>query len=69
MDLVWHRNVKLRPWYVSWGGEVDLLDGLHFEPVLDLLLSHLCCRRQLFDGCEHISVALWAVVNASKATR
>ena len=46
MDLVWHRHVKLRPWYVPWGGEVDLLDGLFLEPVLGLLLGHLCRRRQ-----------------------
>ena len=31
---------------------VDLADGLLFEPVLGLLLNHLFCRRQLFDGCE-----------------
>ena len=68
MDLVWHRNVKLRPWYVPWGGMVDLPDGQLFEPVLSLLLSHLCCRRQLFDGCEPLLVASGAVVNASRRT-
>ena len=68
MDLVWHSHVKLRPWFVPWGGEVDLPDGLLFELVLGLPLSHLCCRRQLFDGCEPLPVASGAVVNASKAS-
>ena len=43
IDLVWHRHVKLRPWYVTWGREVDLPAGLLFEAVLCLLLSHICC--------------------------
>ena len=47
------------------GREVDLPDSLLFETVLGLLLSHLCCRRQLSDGCEPLPVALGAVVNAS----
>ena len=56
MDLVWYRYVKFRPWYVSWSRQIDLPDGLLFKPVLGLLLSHLCCRRQLFDGCEPFPV-------------
>ena len=47
MDLVWYRHVKFRPWYVSWSRQIDLADGLLLEPVLGLLLSHLCCRHQL----------------------
>ena len=57
VDLVGHRHVKLRPWYAPWGRQIDLPDGLPFEPDLDLLLSHLCCRRQLLDGCEPLPVA------------
>ena len=34
IDLVWHRYVKHRPWYVPWDGKVDLPDGLFFEHVL-----------------------------------
>ena len=41
-DLVWYRHVKFRPWYVSWSRQIDLPDGLLFEPVIGLLLSHLC---------------------------
>ena len=41
-DLVWYRHVKFRPWYVSWSRQIDLPDGLFFEPVIGLLLSHLC---------------------------
>ena len=57
MDLVGHRHVKLRPRYAPWGRQIDLPDGLPFEPVLGLLLSHLCCRRQILDGCEPLPVA------------
>ena len=64
MDLVWYRHFKFRPWYVSWSRQIDLPGGLHLEPVLGLLLSHLCCRRQLFDGCEPFSVTSGTVVNA-----
>ena len=46
MDLVWYRHVKFWPRYVSWSRQIDLPDGLLFELVLGLLLSHLCCRRQ-----------------------
>ena len=63
-DLVWYRHVKFRPWYVSWSRQIDLPDGLLFEPVLGLLLSHLCCRRQLFDGCGPLRVTSGTVVNA-----
>ena len=66
MDLVWYRHVKFRPWYVSWSRQIDLPDGLLFEPVLGLLLSHLCCRRQLFYGCEPLPVASGAVINSRK---
>ena len=66
VDRVWHRHVKLWPWYVPWGGEVDLPDGLFLEPVLGLLLSHICCSRQLFYGCEPLSVASGAVINVPK---
>ena len=48
MDLVWYRYVKFRPWYVSWSRQIHLPDDLLLEPVFGLLLSHLCCRRQLF---------------------
>ena len=48
MDLVWYRHVKFRPWYVSWSRQIHLPDDRLFEPILGLLLSHLCCRRQLF---------------------
>ena len=64
MDLVWYRHVKFRPWYVSWRRQIDLPDGLLFEPVLGLLLSHLCCRRQLFDGYEPLPVTSGTVVNS-----
>ena len=67
MDFVWYRNVNFRPWYVSWSMQIDLPDGLLPEPVLGLLLSHLCCRRQLFDGCEPLPVASWTVGNACKS--
>ena len=50
MDLVYYRHVKFRPWYVPWSRQIDLPDGLLLEPVLGLLLSHLCCRRQLFKA-------------------
>ena len=63
MDLVWYRHVKFRPWYVSWSRQIELPDGLLYEPVLGLLLSHLCCRRQLFDGCEPLPVVSGTVVN------
>ena len=59
MDLLGHHNVKLRPRYAPWGRQIDLPDGLPFEPVLGLLLSHLCCRRQLLDGCEPLPGASW----------
>ena len=68
MDLVWYRHVKFRPWYVSWSRQIDLPDGLLFEPVLSLLLSHLCCRRQLFDGCEPLPVTSGTVENARKVS-
>ena len=51
MDLIWYRHVKFWPWYMSWSRQIDLPDGLRFETVLGLLLSHVCCSRQLFDGC------------------
>ena len=63
MDLVWSRHVKFRLLYVSWSRQIDLPDGLLFEPVHGLLLSHLCCRRQLFDGCEPLPVTSGTVVN------
>ena len=56
MDLVWYRHVKFRPWYVSWSRQIAMPDGLLLEPVLGLLLSHLCCRRQLFDGRKSLPV-------------
>ena len=62
MDLVWYHHVKFRP-YVSGSRQIDLPDGLLLEPVLGLLLRHLCCRRQLFDGCEPLPVASGTVVN------
>ena len=65
-DLVWHRHVKLWPWYVPWGGEVDMSDGLFLEPVIGLMLSHLCCSRQLFYGCEPLPLALGVVINVRK---
>ena len=64
MDLVWDRLVKVRPWYVSWSRQILLSDVLLFEPVLGLLLSHLCCRRQLFYGCEPLPVTSGTVVNS-----
>ena len=64
MDLVWYRHVKFRPWYVSWSRQIYLPDDLLFEPALGLLLSHLCCRRQLFDGCEPLPVTSGTVVNS-----
>ena len=66
MDLVWYRHVKFRPWYtyVSWSRQIDLPDSLLSEPVLGLLLSHLCCRHQLFDGCEPLPVTSRTVVNS-----
>ena len=67
MDLVWYRHVKFRPWYVSWSRQRDLPDGLLLESVLGLLLSHLCCRRQLFDDCEPLAVTSGTVVNACKS--
>ena len=63
MDLVLYRHVKFRPWYVSWSRQISLPDGLFLEPVLGLLLSHLCCRRKLFDGCEPLPVTSGTVVN------
>ena len=57
MDFVWYRHVKFRPWYVSWSRQIDLPGCLLFQPVLGLLLSHLCWRCQLFDGCEPLPVA------------
>ena len=60
MNLVW-------PWYVSWSRQIDLPDGLLLETVLGLLLSHLCCRCQLFDGCEPLLVTSGTVVNACKS--
>ena len=58
VGLVRRGDVKLRPRYAQWG----MPNGLPFEPVLGLLLSHLCCRRQLLDGCEPLLVASGAVV-------
>ena len=46
---------------------IDLPDGLLLEPVLGLLLSPFCCRRQLFYGCEPLPVTSGTVVNACKA--
>ena len=66
MDLVWYHHVKFRPWYVSWSRQIDLPDGSLLEPVLGLLLSHLCCRRQLFNGCEPLPVTSGTVVNGSQ---
>ena len=63
MDLIRYRHVKFRPWYVSGSRQIDLPDGLLLEPVFGLLLSHLCCRRQHFDGCEPLPVTSGAVVN------
>ena len=62
VDLVGHRHVKLRPRCAPWCGQIDLPDGLPFELVLGLLLSHLCCRRQLLDGREPLPVPSGAVV-------
>ena len=59
MDLV-----KFWPWYVSWSRQIYLPDGLLFEPVLGLLLSHLCCRRKFFAGCEPLPVTSGTVVNS-----
>ena len=67
IDPVWYRHVKRRPWYVPWSRQIDLPDGLLLEPVLGLLLSRLCCRRQLFDGCEHLPVTSGTVVNTCKS--
>ena len=67
MDLVWYRHVKCRPWYVSWSRQIDLPDGLLFVSFLGLLLSHLCCRRQLFNGCEPLPVTSGTVVNTCKS--
>ena len=64
MDLVWYRHVKFRPRHVSWSRQIDLPDGLLFEPVLGLLLSHLCGRCQLFDGCEPLPVTSGTVVKS-----
>ena len=68
MDLVWYRHVKFRPWYVSWSRQIDLPNGLLLEPVFGLLLSHLCCRRQLFYACEPLSVTSGTVVNGKWLT-
>ena len=68
MDLVWYRHVKFRPCYVSLSRQIDLPDGLLFEPVLGLLPSHLCCRRQLFYCCEPLQVTSGTVVNACKVS-
>ena len=62
-DLFWYRHVKFRPWYVSWSRQIDLSDGLLLAPVLGLLLTHLCCRHQLFDGCEPLLVTSGTAVN------
>ena len=67
MDLVWYRHVKFRPWYVLWSRQKDLPGGLLLEPVLGLLLSHLCCRRQHFDGCEPLPITSGTVVNVCKS--
>ena len=67
LDVVWYRHVKFRLWYVSWSRQIDMPDGLLSEPVLGMLLSHLCCRRQLFDGCEPLPVTSGTVVNACKS--
>ena len=37
VDLVGHRHVKLRPRYAPWGRQIDLPDGLPFEPQSPLL--------------------------------
>ena len=58
VGLVRRGDVKLRPRYAPWGRQIDLPDGLPFKPVLGLLLSHLCCRCQLLDGCEPPSSSL-----------
>ena len=34
VDFVGHRHVKLRPRCAPWGRQIDLPDGLPFEPVL-----------------------------------
>ena len=49
VDLVWRDYVDFWSWYVPWGREVDLPDGLLLKPVLGLLLSHLCCGLEVFD--------------------
>ena len=64
MDLVWYHHVKFRPWYVSWSRQIDLPISLLSEPGLGLLPSHLCCRRQLFDGCDPLPVTSGTVVNS-----
>ena len=63
MDLVWYRHVKFRPWYVSLSRQINLPDGLLLEPVFGLLLSLLCCKRQLFCGCKPLPVTSGTVVN------
>ena len=67
MDLIWRRHIKLRPWYVPWGREVDLPDGLLFEPVLGLLLSHLGYGQEIFDGRQSLPETSGTEVNACKA--
>ena len=52
MDLVGHRHVKLRPRYAPWGRQIDLPDGLPFEPVLGLLFSHLRAPSSSLGGCS-----------------
>ena len=69
MDLVWYRHVKFRPWYVSWSRQIDLPDGLLLEPGLGLLLGHLGCGREIFDGRQSLPVSSGAVIIARKASR
>ena len=40
----------------------DLLNGLLLEPVLGLLLVHLGCIREIFDGRQSLPVSSGAVI-------
>ena len=59
MDLVWYRHVKFRPWCVPLSRQMDLSDGLLFEPFLGLLFGHLGCGRAIFLWPSVPSSILW----------
>ena len=71
MDFVLYRHVEFRPWYVPWSRQIDLPEGLLLDQVLGLLLGHLGCSREIFDGRHSLLVSSGAVIliNARKAIR